>query len=413
MSEDWIYGRLDGIARIDRGASWGKSQEVADDSGTPVIRIANVQPEGLELSDIRLVADIKLRDIERSMIGPNTLLMVGSNGNPERIGNVYAPDSRTEGLVLASFLIGLHARDPLTAQWLFYWLSSEVTQKLITDSTAGSTGLKNMSLEWLRSISVPIPTLPVQRRIVDLMTHLDAHIANLQAEGYACGVLLAALRLKIFTESRVRPRRLDEIVELIIDNRGKTPKKLGTEFTSTGCPVLSAVNVKDGFIVPSTEPRFIDDATYRRWMKNPTMKGDVLLTSEGPLGQVAQVPDEKPWVLGQRLFALRGAPNQLLNDYLMHFLSSELGQAALVQRSSGSTVRGIRQSELVQVLVPWIPIGHQMAVSGAMNGVVANLRALEVEVGRLRALRTAMTSTLLTGLVVIPEIYDNCIREVA
>lgn len=404
MSEEWAIGRLTQFAstsrtRVDPRLLDGNEQlihysiPVLDETDRPALEAAST------------IASHKF------VVAQDSVLV--SLLNP-RIPRVWLAKGADNAVCSTEFAVLSPTSTSLKVGYLHLMCQSPYFWEELQKRAVGTTGSRQRAkVDGLLDIEVSVPPPPTQRRIVDLMTHLDAHIANLQAEGYACGVLLAALRLKIFTESRVRPRRLDEIVELIIDNRGKTPKKLGTEFTSTGCPVLSAVNVKDGFIVPSTEPRFIDDATYRRWMKNPTMKGDVLLTSEGPLGQVAQVPDEKPWVLGQRLFALRGAPNQLLNDYLMHFLSSELGQAALVQRSSGSTVRGIRQSELVQVLVPWIPIGHQMAVSGAMNGVVANLRALEVEVGRLRALRTAMTSTLLTGLVVIPEIYDNCIREVA
>ena len=39
---------------------------------------------------------------------------------------------------------------------------------------------------------------------------------------------------------------IDQAVELIIDHRGRTPKKLGGDFAELGIQVISAKNVYDG-----------------------------------------------------------------------------------------------------------------------------------------------------------------------
>ena len=146
--------RLGDLARVDRGASWSARQEV-EVGGLPVIRIANVQPSGLDLADVRRVEGLKPRDVERSTIGPNSVLVVGSNGNPERVGNAYLSETRVEGTVLASFLIGIHAPDSTSARIIWHFLASPGCQRAITEATAGSTGLKNISIEWLRGLQLP------------------------------------------------------------------------------------------------------------------------------------------------------------------------------------------------------------------------------------------------------------------
>lgn len=90
--------------------------------------------------------------------------------------------------------------------------------------------------------------------------------------------------------------------------------------------------------------------------------GDVLLTSEAPMGLVAQVTDDEPLVLGQRLFALRGDPSKIENGYLTALLRWQPVQDRLLARSSGSTVVGIKQSELLQVVVPVRPLVEQQAI---------------------------------------------------
>ncbi len=78
---------------------------------------------------------------------------------------------------------------------------------------------------------------------------------------------------------------LGDIVDTIIDYRGKTPKKLGGEWSSFGYRALSAKNIEHGKIKNTESIRYIDPVLYKKWMKVEVKRGDILLTSEAPLGQ--------------------------------------------------------------------------------------------------------------------------------
>ncbi len=157
---------------------------------------------------------------------------------------------------------------------------------------------------------------------------------------------------------------LGELLEVLIDHRGKTPKKMGGDFTSDGVPVLSAFNIKDGRIDWSQRMRRLPPEMYRRWMPVPLREGDVLLTSEGgSLGQVVQVPNDDPVVLGQRLFALRGRADVIDNGYLAQALRWDVLQQRIYARSTGSAVVGIRQSELLRIPVPVRALSEQRAIA--------------------------------------------------
>ena len=78
---------------------------------------------------------------------------------------------------------------------------------------------------------------------------------------------------------------LNDVCEFL-DRRGVTPEKLGSKFVSSGFRVISAKNVKGQKLdIDVGEQRFVDESTYRKWMKSPLLKDDVLLTSEAPLGE--------------------------------------------------------------------------------------------------------------------------------
>jgi type I restriction enzyme S subunit len=148
---------------------------------------------------------------------------------------------------------------------------------------------------------------------------------------------------------------LEECLDALIDYRGKTPKKV-----EAGIPLITAKVVKSGRI--ETPDEFIAEEDYEAWMTRGYPEiGDVVLTTEAPLGEVAQIKF-LPVALAQRIVTLRGKSDLLDSSYLLYLMQSQEMQAKLVGRSSGTTVIGIKQSELrkIEVLLP--PITEQRAI---------------------------------------------------
>ncbi|MEM6552946.1 MAG: restriction endonuclease subunit S [Planctomycetota bacterium] len=155
---------------------------------------------------------------------------------------------------------------------------------------------------------------------------------------------------------------LEDCMSAIIDYRGKTPRK-----TQSGIPLITAKIVKGGRIEEPTE--FIDPAEYDDWMRRGLPEaGDVLLTTEAPLGEVAQLHTHRV-ALAQRLILLRGHPKKLDNSYLKYLLISDPMQSQLRGRASGTTVVGIKQRELRKVELPLPPLPEQRAIAGVLGAL--------------------------------------------
>jgi type I restriction enzyme S subunit len=168
---------------------------------------------------------------------------------------------------------------------------------------------------------------------------------------------------------------LAELIELIIDHRGKTPKKLGGDFTDSGVPVISAIHIKNGQIQWDERERYVSPEMFKKWMPIKLRKDDVLLTSEAPLGETALVPSDDDLVLSQRLFAIRCNKESLDPTYFKYFLTSPGGQIVLSDRASGSTVVGIRQAELLQIAVPHPDIKIQRIIGKLLLSLDAKIQA--------------------------------------
>jgi type I restriction enzyme S subunit len=119
---------------------------------------------------------------------------------------------------------------------------------------------------------------------------------------------------------------------------------------------------------------------YRRWMPTPLAAGDVLLTSEAPLGEVAYLPSAEQWCVGQRLFGLRAKRGLLDGRYLYYLLQTAPVRQQILSRASGSTVLGIRQAELIQVRLQVPSVAEQRQISatlGALDDKVESNRRLQ------------------------------------
>lgn len=150
---------------------------------------------------------------------------------------------------------------------------------------------------------------------------------------------------------------MENVLDSIIDYRGKTPKK-----SENGIKTLSAKSVRDGYIDYS-QCYYISKEEYDRFMVRGFPKvGDVLMTTEAPLGVLARL-DRDDIALAQRLITLRGKENVLDTGYLYYYLRSPVGQGKIKERQTGTTVTGIKQAEFrkIEIALPSIDIQRKVA----------------------------------------------------
>jgi restriction endonuclease S subunit len=199
-----------------------------------------------------------------------------------------------------------------------------------------------LNQENLRSIEIPLPPLEIQEQIVKEIKGYQKIIdgAKMVVENY---------KPTISINPDWEMSSLDELCDFI-DYRGKTPTK-----TESGIRLITAKNVRKGYI--NIEPQeFIGFDDYDGVMtRGIPLKGDVLFTTEAPLGNVALLDFEEKISLAQRIILLRPKNcNNLLSKFLVHILLDPLTQQRIESYATGSTVLGIKQSNLreLQVSLP-------------------------------------------------------------
>ena len=183
---------------------------------------------------------------------------------------------------------------------------------------------------------------------------------------------LLAAELRWAVPSSWKWRGLADLV-LFIDYRGNTPVKV-----ERGVRLITAKNVRKGFVSRSPE-EFVSEETYRTWMtRGFPRNGDVLFTTEAPMGNAAVVRSSEDFALAQRVICFRpyGAVD---SDFLVLQLIAEPFQSVLDAVATGLTAKGIKAAKLKRLPIAVPPLAEQRRIVAKVNELTALSDQLETQ----------------------------------
>lgn len=264
---------------------------------------------------------------------------------------------------------------------------------------------KTISHDSFCGIPIELPPLAVQRRIVDLVTSMDAHIVSLELESSAAERTLEAARRMLMTSQSLLP--LEDV--LAAAKAGGTPDRSRPDFY--GGDVLW---LKSGEV---------DNAHIRETEETITAAGLVgssawILPANTPViamyGATAAVSGfvEVPMATNQAVLALVPNPAKADARFLFHWL--RLNGTRLKAAATGAAQPNLsKQVVLRETGFPDIPLSEQRAITATLDSVSDLAERLRQERGTHAAVRRATVSALLSAASEIPEGYDKLLGEVA
>lgn len=255
-------------------------------------------------------------------------------------------------------------QNPLFAATMF----NATLQKEFAMRVEGGS-VTNLYFEKLKNIEVSFPKKEEQEKIASFFEEIDHLITLHQRKCEEIKTLKKFMLQKMFPQNgenvpEIRfdgftdaweQRKLLSCIQSITDFRGRTPKKLGMDWSESGYLALSALNVKDGYIDFSQDVHYGNQELYDKWMSGKELhRGQVLFTTEAPMGNVAQVPDNKGYILSQRTIAFDVEEEILSENFLATLLRTPNVFNDLTALSSGGTAKGVSQKSLsgLDVVIP-------------------------------------------------------------
>lgn len=255
-------------------------------------------------------------------------------------------------------------------------------------SASGSGMFSSITAANLRGFKVLLPPLPVQRRIVDLMSHLDAHIANLHAERAAVD------RLMVSTAEGWGHCSPDTSVPLGSVALMYQPKTLAkADLTALGAhPVFGA----NGLI------GYHDEFNHSESQVAVTCRG-------ATCGRVNWTPP-LCWITGNAMVVSPLDESTLDQRYLFWALQFMTNISSSI---SGSAQPQITRTSLSPVCIPLPELSEQKALAQTLDSIAGQVDALGLEIDQANDLRSTLLSVLLSGTLSLPTEYDTILEQVA
>lgn len=266
----------------------------------------------------------------------------------------------------------------------------------------GSTFVELNATE-LAEILVPCPLAEEQRQIADYLDHETAEIDALIAEQEEF-VLLLAERMRSFVEFQFiehTERWIPLKRALIQALTGPFGTQLSAaEYVFRGVPVINPTHIAGGEIIPD-EDVTVTKAKAAELARFRFESGDVVLGRKGEVDKSALVEESSAgFVCGSDSMALR-ASDDIEPRYLWWFLQSSLAHRQLEYWSVGSTVTGLNQRTIAEVVIPIASRAVQRRVVASLRTEANEVEAAISDADRMVALsrerRSALISAAVTG----------------
>jgi type I restriction enzyme S subunit len=173
MSSKWETVPLGNLVSIKGGKRLPKGENLQEENNEhPYIRVRDMHEGQINPSDLLYVPDNIFPKISRYIVnsGDVVISIVGTIGLVGIIGDNLDNANLTENAAkLTNF------SEKLLPKYLYYFISSTLGQSQIHALTVGTTQRK-LALKRVAMIEIPLPPLPTQERIADILGTLDDKI---------------------------------------------------------------------------------------------------------------------------------------------------------------------------------------------------------------------------------------------
>ena len=137
----------------------------ASPAATPVLRIPNVVQGEVSCKNIKY-CELERKELERLRLEAGDILVVRTNGSRDMVGRCAVYNECEQSFAFASYLIRLRVDTSLIyPHYLSFFLMSTMGRDAIARIRQTSAGQYNVNSGNLRRIELPLPPLPIQKKV--------------------------------------------------------------------------------------------------------------------------------------------------------------------------------------------------------------------------------------------------------
>lgn len=377
MKEGWETKLLGDVCTVIGGGTPAKDKEEFYSGDIPWATVRDMRQDIISATECRITKDAVKSSATNIIPGGNVVIATRVG-----LGKVCLLAQDT---AINQDLRGIVPRDTdrLGVRFLFWWLKS--IAHLIEQEGTGAT-VQGVKLPFVKSLSVPLPPLPEQKRIVAKLDEAFEGIATAKANAErnlknCCAIFESELNA-ILLNKKWKWKALGDLCDGVEYGSSAKSKKEGT------VPVLRMGNIQDGQLDWQNLVYTDDKDEISKYLLK---HNDVLFNrtnSPELVGKTAIYKSERPAIFAGYLIRINRNDDLLDADFLNYFLNSQIA----IEYGKTVVISSVNQANINGAKLKGYPIPAPSLVD--QKSVVSKLDALSDETRRLASIYQRMLSEL-------------------
>jgi type I restriction enzyme S subunit len=425
----WQLQKLEDLTENDRQITYGVVKPGPEDpvDGVKFIRGGDIYDGRILAENLRTITADVSSSYRRTLLKGGELV-VSLVGNP---GHVAIVPGSLAGANLARQAGLVALRPDVDAHFVKYFLMSPLGRAELFSQMTGSVQVV-INLANLRGVRVPLPPLPIQRRIAGILSAYDDLIENSQRRIKILEEMARRLYREWFVHFRFpghegcrfvesplgeipegwEVTRLGDVTSKI--GSGATPKGGKGAYKSEGIHLIRSLNIYD-YSFEFNNLAFIDEI-QAAGLDNVEVKAeDVLLNITGAsVARCAMVPSYLlPARVNQHVAIVRADKSKASSFYLLDAINSDFHKQQLLAFAQGGATREALTKDTIsafQVVLP--PATLMNRYRGIAGDIHLQREVLLRQVQNLRRTRDLLLPCLLSGQIDVETLTQPDLSDV-
>ncbi|EKO3900354.1 restriction endonuclease subunit S [Vibrio fluvialis] len=395
VPKDWNQATLESLCHAPITYGVLKPGEYCT-NGTPLLQIKDLLGNLDNQENIHRISDELDFEYRRSKIQVNDILisLVGT------VGRIAIVPASLDGANIHRNIGRIRTKN---YEFLVHYLNSDVAKNRIGLSSSGSSQ-SALNLSVLRALKVPVPPLPEQQKIAEILSTWDKAIATTEKLIATSQQEKKALMQQLLTGKKrlVNPETgkvfegdwerhsLSDLVHVDKKSLGKkTPDDFEFKYISLSDVATGTIGVNLEVHKYATAP-----SRARRVLQN----GDVLLSTVRPnLKGFAKISQKHADCIASTGFSVLTPKKRVSGDYIYQYIFSSHVTGQIDSLVVGSNYPAINSSDVAGLKIYCPTYEEQQKIASVLTSADREIELLETKLAHLKDEKKALMQQLLTG----------------
>ena len=402
----WEMARLSDVIDEAITGEWG-TECINGEVGTKVLRTTNFTNLGVVHYDNVVVRNIPANKIEKKKLLRYDIILEKSGGSDNQpVGRVVFFTNNTDEVYLCNnftqvLRINQNIAFPKYVFIYLFYLHQNGTTELLQNKT---TGIRNLQVKRYMALQIPLPPLPVQQQIADVLDRASALIEKRKAQIDKLDLLMKSQFTEMFGNLGNNPMNWKQI-RLIDTCASPDDIKCGPfgtqlskdEYQNYGVALWGIPQINSAFQLGPTD--FLTEEKAAKLEAYSLRPGDIAMSRKGNVGMCALFPEHFPiGIIHSDVLRIR--PNTKAVNPM--FLMSQLHYSPIVETqirmvSNGAIMAGINVTKLKNIAVHLPPLTLQDEFAAFVEQVELQKELLQQSRAKLELNYKSLMQTCFRG----------------